>query len=95
MMTIDNTRNTKTPAYNLYLDPETQLHVSDGNGKMGKGVYNISLLPGSGYLHFKGTGKFCKGKMLTNIKADVLRKMADEIKANHDDIIIVLAGLRR
>ena len=31
--------------------------------------------------------------MLTNIKADVLRKMADEIKANHDDIIIVLAGV--
>ena len=31
--------------------------------------------------------------MLTNIKADVLRKMADEIKAAHDDIIIVLAGV--
>ena len=31
--------------------------------------------------------------MLSNIKADVLRKMADEIKANHDDILIVLAGV--
>ena len=67
-MTIDNTRNTKIPAYNLYLDSETQLHVSDGNDKMGKGVYNISLLPGAGYLKFKGTGKFCKGKPLTNLK---------------------------
>ena len=31
--------------------------------------------------------------MLRNIKPDVLRKMADEIKANRDDIIIVLAGI--
>lgn len=68
-MEINHTRNTKTPVYNLYLDSETQLHISPGNGKMGKGVYNISLLPGAGYLKFKGTsGKFPKGKPLTNIK---------------------------
>ena len=32
------------------------------------------------------------GAMLRNIKADVLRKMADEMKAAHDDLIVVLAG---
>lgn len=67
-MIINRSNDLKVPAYNLYLDPETQIHISDGNDKMGKGVYNISLLPGSGYLRFKGTGKFCKGKLLTNIK---------------------------
>ena len=31
--------------------------------------------------------------MLRNVKADALRKMADEAKANNDDLIIVLAGI--
>ena len=31
--------------------------------------------------------------MLKNIKADALRKMTDEVKAAHDDIVIILAGI--
>ena len=67
-MIINRSNDLKVPAYNLYLDSETQIHISDGNEKMGKGVYNISLLPGAGYLKFRGWGKFPKGKPLTNIK---------------------------
>jgi hypothetical protein len=31
--------------YNLYLNGENHVHISDGNKKLGNGVFNISLLP--------------------------------------------------
>ena len=31
--------------YNLYLNGNTRIHVTGGNAKIGKGVFNISLLP--------------------------------------------------
>ena len=31
--------------YNLYLDGTNKIHVTGGNAKIGKGVFNISLLP--------------------------------------------------
>ena len=31
--------------YNLYLNGNTRIHVTGGNKKIGKGVFNISLLP--------------------------------------------------
>jgi hypothetical protein len=31
--------------YNLYLNGENHVHISDGNKKLGNGVFNVSLLP--------------------------------------------------
>ena len=48
--------------YNLYLNGETRVHITGGNAKIGKGVFNISLLPSDEPLTKKD------GTVLTNIK---------------------------
>ena len=47
--------------YNLYLDGTNKIHITGGNAKIGKGVYNISLLPSDTPLTKKD------GTVLTNI----------------------------
>ena len=47
--------------YNLYLNGETRIHITGGNTKIGKGVFNISLLPSDEPLKLKN------GTELTNI----------------------------
>ena len=47
--------------YNLYLNGNTRIHVTGGNAKIGKGVFNISLLPSDSPLTKKD------GTVLTNI----------------------------
>lgn len=47
--------------YPVFLTDETRLHVQDGNRKLGKGIYTINLLPGSGNLTLKD------GTVLTNV----------------------------
>lgn len=51
----------KEALYNIYFDENTHIHISNGNKKVGKGVYNISLLPGDKPLTKKD------GTVLTNI----------------------------
>lgn len=48
--------------YNLYLNGENRIHITGGNKKIGKGVFNISLLPSDEPLTKKD------GTVLTNIK---------------------------
>lgn len=47
--------------YHVELTGDTHIHVSEGNDKLGDGIYNISLLPGSKPLTLKN------GTVLTNI----------------------------
>ena len=47
--------------YNLFLNGTTRIHVTGGNAKIGKGVFNISLLPSDSPLTKKD------GTILTNI----------------------------
>ena len=47
--------------YNVYLNGENRIHVTGGNIKIGKGVFNISLLPSDEPLTLKN------GDQLTNI----------------------------
>ena len=47
--------------YNLYLDGTNKIHITGGNKKIGKGVFNISLLPSDEPLTKKD------GTQLTNI----------------------------
>lgn len=47
--------------YNLYLNGNTRIHITGGNTKIGKGVFNISLLPSDEPLTLKN------GTVLTNI----------------------------
>ena len=51
----------KMAKYNLYLNGNTRIHVTGGNSKIGKGVFNISLLPSDELLTKKD------GTILTNI----------------------------
>ena len=48
--------------YNLFLDGTNRIHITGGNTKIGRGVFNISLLPSDEPLQKKD------GKVLTNIK---------------------------
>jgi len=48
--------------YNLYMNGETRIHITGGNAKIGKGVFNISLLPSDEPLTKKD------GTVLTNLK---------------------------
>jgi len=48
--------------YDLYLDGTNRIHVTNGNKKIGEGVFNISLLPSDEPLTLKN------GIALTNIK---------------------------
>ena len=47
--------------YDLHLTGDTHVHISSGNEKIGKGIYNLSLLPGDEPLKRKD------GLQLTNI----------------------------
>lgn len=47
--------------YNIELTGDTHIHVSEGNDKLGNGIYNISLLPGDKNLTLKN------GTVLTNV----------------------------
>lgn len=47
--------------YNLYLNGTTRIHITGGNAKIGKGIFNISLLPSDAPLTKKD------GTVLTNI----------------------------
>lgn len=47
--------------YDLHMDGDTHIHVANGNEKVGKGVWNYSLLPGDEPLKLKN------GVQLTNI----------------------------
>lgn len=51
----------KSVKYELFLNGENHLHISGGNAKLGRGVYNISLLPSDKPLALKN------GTQLTNI----------------------------
>lgn len=48
--------------YEIYMNGFNSIHISNGNGKIGKGVYNISLLPSDEPLKLKN------GKQLTNLR---------------------------
>lgn len=48
--------------YEIYFNGENHIHVIDGNKKLGKGVFNISLLPSDKPLKLKS------GVQLTNLK---------------------------
>ena len=47
--------------YNLYLNGMTRIHITGGNAKIGKGIFNISLLPSDSPITKKD------GTQLTNI----------------------------
>lgn len=53
--------NHRRNKYNFYMNGSEKIHVSNGNGKLGNGIYNISLLPGSHIL------TFADGTPITNI----------------------------
>lgn len=55
-------KNTKDAVYELYLNGQNTIHVSTGNIKVGKGIFNLSLLPTDDVLTKKD------GTVLTNIK---------------------------
>jgi hypothetical protein len=62
IISISNEREVIQMAkYNLYLNGNTRIHVTGGNTKIGKGVFNISLLPSDELLTKKD------GTILTNI----------------------------
>ena len=53
-MIIKNTENVK---YFITLDEKTALHVQNGNRKLGKGIYTVNLVPGSGRLVVISSGE--------------------------------------
>lgn len=73
--TAKNYNLTNGVIYDLHITSDTHIHVTEGNEKLGKGVYNYSLLPGDEPLKLKngiqvtnicgtcnGCCEFCKNK---------------------------------